>query len=586
MRLFGVSVRPSAPSSLLHFTPLYLSRRRILSLHPLRPPGLTARCRLGSFTSQCYVTNSDVDFTDVATNDVVMGDPSPLPSSCSTPFVHLSSEILSSELQFLTEETYTTGLLTTLPVLSKEEQDAFAATPVHPAGLVALYASFLAGNLSEHVWNFTWPAAVAMLHPSLLPVAVVNFFSKFAIVGGGPLIGIFMDSLPRIPSYHCLNLIQTVAQMLSAAMIIYALDTVRHSSVSSLLLQPWFLVLLAATATERLASLALGVTMERDWIVLLAGTNRPIALAKANAINSRVDLLCEVAGASLFGFVLSKYELATCIKLSCALTLFTLPVLIVLGQLINRLSSGVLDHSMPPQTCDKPLTAFTLLNLRKTVEIGLTSIRHGWMEYKHQPVLPASVAYVLLCLNIALAPGAMMTAFLIHHGITPSVIGAFGGLSALMGVGATFISANLVRKLGILKTGAAGLILQSLLLTIAVAVCWSGSISMPGPLHLFLSLIVVSRLGHMSYSIASIQILQTGVPAAKANLVGITEISIASLAELVMLAVAIVAGNVRHFGSLALLSVSSVVAATWIFCQWLANPTDEQRSLFAFDPQL
>ncbi|XP_064954694.1 solute carrier family 40 member 2, chloroplastic-like isoform X4 [Musa acuminata AAA Group] len=538
-----------------------------------------------------------------------MGDPSPLPSSCSTPFVHLSSDILSSELQFLTEETYKTGLLTTLPVLSKEEQDALAATPVHPAGLVGfkselfvpmqvlnkyslvsigdgISCSFLAGNLSEHVWNFTWPAAVAMLHPSLLPVAVVSFFSKFAILGGGPLIGIFMDSLPRIPSYHCLNLIQTVGQLLSAAMIMYALDTVRHSSVSSLLLQPWFLVLLAATATERLASLALGVTMERDWIVLLAGTNRPIALAQANAINSRVDLLCEVAGASLFGFLLSKYKLATCIKLSCALTLFTLPVLIVLGQLINRLSSGVLDRSMSPQTCDKPLTAFTLLDLRKIVEIGLTAIRYGWMEYKHQPVLPASVAYVLLCLNIALAPGAMMTAFLIHHGIAPSVIGAFGGLSALMGVGATFISANLVRKLGILKAGAAGLILQSLLLTIAVAVCWSGSISMPGPLHLFLSLIVLSRLGHMSYSIASIQILQTGVPAAKANLVGITEMSIASLAELVMLAVAIIAANVRHFGSLALLSVSSVIAATWIFCRWLANPTEEQRSLFAFDPQL
>ncbi|XP_064954692.1 solute carrier family 40 member 2, chloroplastic-like isoform X3 [Musa acuminata AAA Group] len=575
MRLFSVSVRPSAPSSLLRFTPLYLSRRRILSLHPLRPPGLAARCRLGSFTSQCYVANSEVDFTDVATNDVAMGDPSPLPSSCSTPFVHLSSDILSSELQFLTEETYKTGLLTTLPVLSKEEQDALAATPVHPAGLVGfkselfvpmqvlnkyslvsigdgISCSFLAGNLSEHVWNFTWPAAVAMLHPSLLPVAVVSFFSKFAILGGGPLIGIFMDSLPRIPSYHCLNLIQTVGQLLSAAMIMYALDTVRHSSVSSLLLQPWFLVLLAATATERLASLALGVTMERDWIVLLAGTNRPIALAQANAINSRVDLLCEI----------------------------------VLGQLINRLSSGVLDRSMSPQTCDKPLTAFTLLDLRKIVEIGLTAIRYGWMEYKHQPVLPASVAYVLLCLNIALAPGAMMTAFLIHHGIAPSVIGAFGGLSALMGVGATFISANLVRKLGILKAGAAGLILQSLLLTIAVAVCWSGSISMPGPLHLFLSLIVLSRLGHMSYSIASIQILQTGVPAAKANLVGITEMSIASLAELVMLAVAIIAANVRHFGSLALLSVSSVIAATWIFCRWLANPTEEQRSLFAFDPQL
>ncbi|WOK96075.1 solute carrier family 40 member 2, chloroplastic-like [Canna indica] len=498
------------------------------------------------------------------------------------PFVHLSSEILSSELQLLTEESYTTNLLAALPIISKEEQDALAATPAHPSSLIALYVSFFVGNLSEHLWDLTWPASVAMLHPSLLPVAVVSFFTKFAVLIGGPLIGNLMDSLPRIPSYHRLNLVQTVAQLISAAMIIYALKTVRHSTISSFLLQPWFLVLVGATAAEKLASLALGVSMERDWIVMLSGINRPIALAQANAMFSRVDLLCEVAGASLFGFLLSKHGPATCIKLACALSICTLPLMIILGHLINGLSSGVLDRSFP-QTWDKPLTSSSPFNMKKIVEIGLNAIRHGWMEYKQQPVLPASVAYVLLCFNIALAPGAMMTAFLMHHGIAPSAIGAFGGLSAFMGVAATFLSANLVRKLGILKAGAAGLILQSLFLTLALAVYWSGSISMPGPLFLFLSLIVLSRLGHMSYSIASIQILQTGIPSTKANLVGTMELSIASLAELVMLGVAIVASDVRHFGFLAMLSVSSVIGATWIFCQWLANPTVE-RSLFAYDP--
>ena len=42
----------------------------------------------------------------------------------------------------------------------------------------ALYASSLAGNLVEQLWNFAWPAAVAVLHPSLLPVAVLGFFAK------------------------------------------------------------------------------------------------------------------------------------------------------------------------------------------------------------------------------------------------------------------------------------------------------------------------------------------------------------------------------------------------------------------------
>lgn len=45
----------------------------------------------------------------------------------------------------------------------------------------ALYASYLFGNLVEQLWNFAWPAALAILHPSLLPVAIVGFFGKVPI---------------------------------------------------------------------------------------------------------------------------------------------------------------------------------------------------------------------------------------------------------------------------------------------------------------------------------------------------------------------------------------------------------------------
>jgi predicted membrane chloride channel (bestrophin family) len=45
---------------------------------------------------------------------------------------------------------------------------------------------------------------------------------------------------------------------------------------------------------------------------------------------------------------------------------------------------------------------------------------------------------------------------------------------------------------------------------------------------------VLSRLGHMSYDVVGAQILQTGIPTSKANLIGTTEVSVASLAESVM----------------------------------------------------
>ncbi|THF99227.1 hypothetical protein TEA_016535 [Camellia sinensis var. sinensis] len=504
-------------------------------------------------------------FNHVDTDEEVQAEFSTAASNCSVPIVHIKSDILETEsLNLLAEDTFVDTLLTTLPVLSEEEQNVLAATPAHPAGLYALYAGCMIGNLVEQLWNFAWPAAIALLHPSLLPVVVMGFFTKVAVIVGGPLVGKLMDHFPRVPAYNCLTIVQAAAQLLSVGMIIHA-HTVHPSHASSMLPRPWFVVLVLAGAVERLSGLALGVAMERDWVVQLAGTNRPIALAQANAVLSRIDLLCEIAGASLFGILLSKYEPVTCLKLAAGLMIWALPVVVVLMWLTNKLSMGVLDRAKSPQTCCTSAMGGPQLDTENIVKMSVEAIKHGWVEYMQQPVLPASLAYVLLCFNVVLAPGGLMTAFLTQRGLNPSIIGGFSGLCAFMGVAATFVSAYMVKRLGILKVaGAVGLILQSLLLTIAVA--------------------VLSRLGHMSYDVVGAQILQTGIPASKANLIGTTEVSISSLAESVMLGVAIIANDVSSFGFLAMLSLLSVVGATWLFCRWLVNPTDAQRSLFSFDP--
>ncbi|KAL6323943.1 hypothetical protein AAG906_006213 [Vitis piasezkii] len=528
----------------------------------------SAPLRLNGFNSRCSITNTEVQFDQTATDEGVQEDLPDVASNCPVPIIHLKSDILETEpFNLLTEGTYVDSLLTALPVLSEEEQTALAATPAHPAGLYALYASSFAGGLVEQLWNFAWPAAIALLHPSLQPVAVIGFFTKLAVVVGGPLVGQLMDYFPRVPAYNCLNLVQATAHLLSVAMIIRA-HTVPSTLASSVLIRPWFFVLVLAGSVERLSGLALGVTVERDWIVLLAGPNRPIALAEANAVLNRIDLVCEIAGASLFGILLSKYDIMTCLKFTAGLMTWTVPVVLVLTWLTNKLSSGVLNRTKSHDA-------------EVTVKIGVGAIKHGWMEYLQQPVLPASLAYVLLYFNV-LMPGGLMTAFLTQRGLNPSIVGGFSGLCAFMGVAATFISANLVRRLGMLKAGAAGLIFQAFLLTIAVAVYWSGSLSQQTPLLFFLCLIVLSRLGHMSYDVVGTQILQTGIPSSKANLIGTTEASVASLAEFVMLGVAIIANDVSHFGFLAMLSLFSAVGAAWMFCRWLVNPTEEQRSLFSF----
>uniref|UniRef100_A0A0E0DLL4 Solute carrier family 40 member n=1 Tax=Oryza meridionalis TaxID=40149 RepID=A0A0E0DLL4_9ORYZ len=458
------------------------------------------------------------------------------------------------------------------------EDDHLGETPAYPAAMNALYAACLAGNATEQLWNFTWPAAVAVLHPaSILPVAVLGFFTKLVVFAAGPLVGELISSLPRIPAYRSLAAIQTAAHLVSVATITYAF-AVHRAAAASLLLRPWFAVLVASTAVDRLACVALGIIAERDFVVQLAGAGRPVALAKANATLSRVDLLCETVGASIFALLLSKNNPLTCIKLSCVISLCALPLLIFLCGEMNRLADGIFDHSENTTSHAEKTSSFSI---RKTVEEAVATVRNGWSEYMRQPVLPASLAYVFVCFNVALAPGALMTTFLIHQGVRPSVIGAFGGSSAAVGILATFATARLVKELGILKAGAAGLIAQSALLGAAVVVYLTGAVSRrAGALFAFLGLIVASRAGHMAYSAIGLQVVQTGNPASKAKLIGATEIAVASLAELAMMAVAVVASDASHFGALAALSATAVAAAAGMYCRWLANPSDELRRIF------
>ncbi|GKE09983.1 solute carrier family 40 member 3, chloroplastic-like protein, partial [Tanacetum coccineum] len=78
--------------------------------------------------------------------------------------------------------------------------------------------------------------------------------------------------------------------------------------------------------------------------------------------------------------------------------------LIGLTWLTNKLSSGVLDHAKCPQTCCKTSLRESLPHADNLVDISMAVIKHGCDEYMQQHVLPASLAYVLLCFNVVLAP--------------------------------------------------------------------------------------------------------------------------------------------------------------------------------------
>lgn len=104
-------------------------------------------------------------------------------------------------------------------------------------------------------------------------------------------------------------------------------------------------------------------------------------------------------------------------KFAAGLMVWSLPFAIFLTCLTNKLSSGVLDRPKCSQTCCRTFTDGALPDAKSIVEKGVEAFKLGWKEYMQQPVLPASLAYVLLYFNIVLTPSSLMTAFLTQRGI-------------------------------------------------------------------------------------------------------------------------------------------------------------------------
>ncbi len=49
----------------------------------------------------------------------------------------------------------------------------------------------------------------------------------------------------------------------------------------------------------------------------------------------------------------------------------------------------------------------------------------GWRLYLKQPILPASIAYIMLYFNAVLGPGGLMTAFLASRGLSGTAAALF-----------------------------------------------------------------------------------------------------------------------------------------------------------------
>jgi iron-regulated transporter 1 len=190
---------------------------------------------------------------------------------------------------------------------------------------------------------------------------------------------------------------------------------------------------------------------------------------------------------------------------------------------------------------------------------------HGWREFWKHPSALVMLAYAFLWLSALSPHGVLLTSFLKGGwNISEFYLGLFRGLGALFGLLATLIYPRLEAQLGVALSGLTFIGLQAL--TLIIAVPFFASKSFGG--LVFLSLILVSRIGLYGFSLAEMEIRQRTIALGQRGQINGVASSLTSFATLILFGMGTLVGSHEDFKFLFLLSIIAVSTGACTFLYW------------------
>ncbi|KAL4440206.1 hypothetical protein ABPG75_003207 [Micractinium tetrahymenae] len=490
-----------------------------------------------------------------------------------------------------------------------QEQLEPGGRALHPEALVSLYSMYFCACILERTWRFGLPLVLAFIPGGFQAIAILGFVAPLACTLAGPAMGRLLDRVYRPLGLGAMLAVQDLCILLSCGALAAAART-----GAPLASTPLFPLMVGLAMLEKLSSISSELAIERDWVTQLAGKQNVGALARSNAYLRRTDLLCELIGAVIFGWVYSKGGLPASMAFTAVMAAVAAPLQLLFIRRIARLAPSAMLHGR-----SEPGAAWARLpswhaflenaRLRRVHEAEAETRRaplldraraqlahslDGWRSYFRQPILPSSLTFVMLFFNVVLSPGGLITAFLTLWGMDSNAMAIFRGGCATCGFLGTLVGKRLIQTLGLLRAGAAALTIQATLLAAATALYSSflsgppelgpsggllalGAGAGPGwpmvgsvalPVVAFAALVVMSRIGAWSYDMVNSQLFQQTVAPREIASASSAEMALCSFSELLMLGIAALSADPASFPLLVYASFGAVLAANVLFRSW------------------
>uniref|UniRef100_A0AAY4C2T2 Solute carrier family 40 member n=1 Tax=Denticeps clupeoides TaxID=299321 RepID=A0AAY4C2T2_9TELE len=323
-----------------------------------------------------------------------------------------------------------------------------------------------AGYQGDRMWHFAISVFLIELYGrNLLLTAVFGLVVAGSVLLLGALIGDWVDRNPRNKVAHASLFIQNISVTVCSIvfMLVFSYKKQIEQIWDGWLTVVCYTVVIVLADVANLASTALTITIQRDWIVVITGYNRG-HLAGMNATMRRIDQVTNILAPLAVGQVMT---LASNV-VGCGFILgWNLVSLIVEFTFLSRVYRIVPELSVKPSlvglrqrvpNCKFPVLSLRLKELaslplcfRKFQQL-LSTCKDGWQAYYRQQVFLAGMGLAFLYTTV-LGFDCITTGYAYTQGISGSLLSILMGVSAIAGLMGTVLFTRLRKLYGLVNTG-------------------------------------------------------------------------------------------------------------------------------------
>uniref|UniRef100_A0A8D0E3P5 Solute carrier family 40 member n=1 Tax=Salvator merianae TaxID=96440 RepID=A0A8D0E3P5_SALMN len=376
-----------------------------------------------------------------------------------------------------------------------------------------LYLGHALSTWGDRMWHFAVSVFLVELYGnSLLLTAVYGLVVAGSVLLLGAIIGDWVDKNSRLKVAQTSLIVQNASVIICGIllMMIFLFKSQLLTLYHGWLLTLCYILVITIANIANLASTATAITIQRDWVVVVAGENRS-KLADMNATIRRIDQLTNILapmavgqimtfGSPVIGcgFISGWNLISMCVEYTLLWKVYKKT-----PALAHKSSAKVEESELKQLNTEKdgelkPTEGIQLIGEKEAAIVKakeeedssclarisepFSTVHDGWVAYYNQPVFLAGMALAFLYMTV-LGFDCITTGYAYTQGLSGSTLSLLMGASAITGILGTVAFTWLRRKCGLVRTGVISGIAQLASLALCVI-----SVFMPGsPLDLTVS---------------------------------------------------------------------------------------------------